>query len=353
MASLSIENLEKTYPNGFHALKGISVKIADGELLVVVGPSGCGKSTLLRCVAGLERVSSGSLLLDGAPVTDLRPDARDIAMVFQNYALYPHMNVFNNLAYGLRNRKVPIDQIKSQIMETAEVLHISELLERQPAQLSGGQRQRVAMGRAIVRKPKVFLFDEPLSNLDAKLRAHMRVEIKRLQKKQQVTTMFVTHDQVEAMTLGDRVMLLNDGKVEQLGTPEEMFYKPNSTYVASFIGSPSINILPARVAGGTVSLANAEAQQSLAAPGVADGEVQLGVRPQDMQLVEASESHIALNVDVVEQLGDLMLLHGKVGSHDLTVQLATRSCRVASGEKVRLRIDGDAMHFFKSDGKRI
>lgn len=346
MAELAIQGVIKTYPNGHEALKGVSVTVGEGELLVVVGPSGCGKSTLLRCVAGLERITSGGLVLDGTPIAELRPDERDIAMVFQNYALYPHMSVFDNLAYGLRNRKVAAETIKQQIAETAEVLQITELLDRRPAQLSGGQRQRVAMGRAIVRKPKVFLFDEPLSNLDAKLRTHMRVEIKRLQRRQNVTSLFVTHDQVEAMTLGDRILLLNAGVIEQLGTPDELFYQPVSTYVASFIGSPAMNLLPATVSNQHVTIKDVQMPQPFTTTG-ADGEVIVGIRPQQLEVTEADQANLILEVDVVEPLGDLVLLHGKVGSGDeFTVQLPSRSHPVKTGDKVPLRADPDVLHFF-------
>ncbi|HIN47170.1 MAG TPA: sn-glycerol-3-phosphate ABC transporter ATP-binding protein UgpC, partial [Deltaproteobacteria bacterium] len=247
MATVSIKNATKTYPGNVQALHGISIDIKDGELIVIVGPSGCGKSTMLRMVAGLETVTSGDIHINDEWVNKKEPADRDIAMVFQNYALYPHMSVYQNMAYGLKNRKIPKDQIEQRVRETAKILELENLLVRKPKELSGGQRQRVAMGRAIVREPKVFLFDEPLSNLDAKLRVQMRLEIKRLQERLGVTTIYVTHDQVEAMTLGHRLLLMNEGRVEQIGTPLEVYEKPKTLFVAEFIGSPSMNLIPVRL----------------------------------------------------------------------------------------------------------
>ena len=356
MATLELSQIVKTYPNGFKALKGIDVAVKDGEMLVVVGPSGCGKSTLLRCVAGLERITSGEIVLDGESIAQKRPDERDIAMVFQNYALYPHMSVYDNLGYGLRNRKFPADKIKELINEAAGILHIEELLDRRPAQLSGGQRQRVAMGRAIVRHPKVFLFDEPLSNLDAKLRGHMRVEIKRLQRRQNATAMFVTHDQVEAMTLGDRIILLNDGEVEQVGTPDDLYYRPSSTYVASFIGSPPMNLLDGRQTQGEVKLEGVQMQSPLEDTPVKNvTDVIVGLRPNDIEVVEREQAHVLLEVDVIEPLGDLMLVHGKIDSKtDLTVQLASREHKITAGEQLPLRFDTSSLHYFdRGNGRRI
>ena len=247
MATVSIKNAIKTYPGNVQALHGISIDIKDGELIVMVGPSGCGKSTMLRMVAGLETVTSGDIHINGEWINKKEPADRDIAMVFQNYALYPHMSVYQNMAYGLKNRKIPKVQIEERVRETAKILELENLLLRKPKELSGGQRQRVAMGRAIVREPKVFLFDEPLSNLDAKLRVQMRLEIKRLQERLGVTTIYVTHDQVEAMTLGHRLLLMNGGRVEQIGTPLEVYEKPQTLYVAGFIGSPSMNLIPGSI----------------------------------------------------------------------------------------------------------
>src|SRR5690606_13189773 len=247
MASLRFEGVKKTYPNGTVVIHGIDVDVNDGEFVVIVGPSGCGKSTLMRMVAGLESVTAGQVLIDGKVVNDLEPAERDIAMVFQNYALYPHMSVFDNMAYGLKIRKFSKDEIKQRVNAAAAILELGALLERRPGQLSGGQRQRVAMGRAIVREPKVFLFDEPLSNLDAKLRVQMRLEIQKLHRRLKTTSLYVTHDQIEAMTLAERIIVMNQGMPEQIGTPVEVFEKPASVFVATFICSPPINLLPVQV----------------------------------------------------------------------------------------------------------
>ena len=245
MGNVRLQEVTKTYPNGTLAVHPTSFDIADGELIVLVGPSGCGKSTLLRMVAGLEDITGGSVTIGNREVNDLDPAERDIAMVFQNYALYPHMSVYKNMAYGLRNRRVPKAEIDTKVRAAAEMLNLSDYLDRKPSQLSGGQRQRVAMGRAIVREPALFLFDEPLSNLDAKLRNQMRVEIRALQRRIGVTAMYVTHDQVEAMTMADRIVVLNGGRIEQIGTPSEIYHRPASTFVASFMGAPPMNLMPA------------------------------------------------------------------------------------------------------------
>ena len=247
MARIELKDIRKVYANGVEAIKGVDLEVADREFIVIVGPSGCGKSTLLRMIAGLEDITSGTLKLDDQVINQLEPAERDIAMVFQNYALYPHMTVFNNMAYGLKNRKVPKAEIEQRVRETAKILELEQLLDRKPSQLSGGQRQRVAMGRAIVRKPKLFLFDEPLSNLDARLRGQMRIEIKQLQRKLATTAIYVTHDQVEAMTLGDRLIVMNQGQAEQIGTPSDLYHKPATLYVAGFLGSPTINIFEGRL----------------------------------------------------------------------------------------------------------
>ena len=256
MAEVTLSNVRKTYSGGVDAVKGVSFDIPDGGFCVLVGPSGCGKSTLLRMVAGLETITSGEVAIGGRVVNQIEPADRDIAMVFQNYALYPHFSVYDNMAYGLRNRGTPKDEIEQRVKEAARILAIEGLLERRPRQLSGGQRQRVAMGRAIVRKPQVFLFDEPLSNLDAKLRVQMRVEIKKLQRALGVTSIYVTHDQVEAMTMADKLVVMNAGEVEQIGVPAEVYRRPASRFVATFIGSPPMNLVPATVDGpGIVALA--------------------------------------------------------------------------------------------------
>src|SRR6202042_2370846 len=247
MAEVSVRKVVKIYDGGVQAVKGIDLEIADQEFVVLVGPSGCGKSTTLRMIAGLEEISEGEIWIGGGVVNDVPPRDRDIAMVFQNYALYPHMSVFDNMAFGLKLRKFPKDEIKRRVDEAARILDIAMLLERKPRALSGGQRQRVAMGRAIVRNPKVFLFDEPLSNLDAKLRVQMRTEIKKVHQTVRTTTVYVTHDQVEAMTLADRVVVMNHGVIEQVGSPQELYHNPTTRFVAGFIGSPAMNFLPVRV----------------------------------------------------------------------------------------------------------
>src|ERR1700710_28731 len=246
MANVSLRNARKTYAGGFEAIKGIDFEVGDGQFCVLVGPSGCGKSTLLRMVAGLETITSGEIDIGGRVVNQVEPAERDIAMVFQNYALYPHMSVYNNMAYGLRNRGMPKLEIDKRVQEGARILDLGAMLERKPKQLSGGQRQRVAMGRAIVRQPKVFLFDEPLSNLDAKLRVAMRVEIRKLQRRLKTTAIYVTHDQLEAMTLADILVVMNGGQVEQIGNPLDIYQKPATTFVASFIGAPPMNLMPLR-----------------------------------------------------------------------------------------------------------
>src|SRR6187402_2186682 len=244
MANVTLRNVRKAYPNGFEAIKGINFEVGDGQFCVLVGPSGCGKSTLLRMVAGLETITGGDIDIGGRIVNQIEPADRDIAMVFRNYALYPHMSVYNNMAYGLRNRGMPKPEIDTRVEEAARILELGAMLERKPRQLSGGQRQRVAMGRAIVRQPKVFLFDEPLSNLDAKLRIAMRVEIRKLQRRLKTTSIYVTHDPLEAMTLADILVVMNGGQVEQIGNPLDIYRKPATTFVASFIGAPPMSLIP-------------------------------------------------------------------------------------------------------------
>nr|MCU0926207.1 sn-glycerol-3-phosphate ABC transporter ATP-binding protein UgpC [Hydrogenophaga sp.] len=293
MASLSFRNVIKQYHQGKQSLQvihGVSAEITDGEFIVIVGPSGCGKSTLLRMVAGLEEISGGDILIGERVVNQLEPADRDIAMVFQNYALYPHMSVFDNMAYGLKIKKLPVAEIKQRVDKAAAILELGHLLDRKPRQLSGGQRQRVAMGRAIVRQPQVFLFDEPLSNLDAKLRAQTRLEIQKLHRELGITSLFVTHDQVEAMTLAQRMIVMNAGRMEQFGTPEEVYSKPATTFVASFMGSPPMNLLQH-------------------APGSRPG-CTMGTRPEHIDL--GSEGW-TLKVETVEMLGAERLIHARLG----------------------------------------
>ena len=316
MAELKLSGIVKNF-GAVRVLHGIDLTVQDGEMIVIVGASGCGKSTLLRIVAGLERSTGGTVLIDDRDVTALEPAARDIAMVFQNYALYPHMRVFDNMAYGLRIRGLDREDIKRRVQEAADLLGLSELLDRRPRELSGGQRQRVAMGRAIVREPKLFLFDEPLSNLDAKLRVAMRAEIKRLQRRLGVTSLFVTHDQVEAMTLGDRLVVMHEGRAAQIASPMEIFERPADTYVAGFIGSPSMNFLPATIMedgkAATLSDGNIIALppgQYAALPGQ---KVTLGIRPEHISL----PGPLRLITDLIEPLGSESVVHGKLASGEI------------------------------------
>src|SRR3977135_1801241 len=300
MANVTLTDVRKTYAGGFEAIKGISLDVGHGQFCVLVGPSGCGKSTLLRMIAGLETTTSGAIDIGGRVVNEIEPAERDIAMVFQNYALYPHMSVYNNMAYGLRNRRMPEAEIDTRVNEAAKILELGALLQRKPRQLSGGQRQRVAMGRAIVRQPKVFLFDEPLSNLDAKLRIAMRVEIRKLQRRLKTTSIYVTHDQSEAMTLADILVVMNGGQVEQIGNPLEIYQKPATTFVASFIGAPPMNLMPLRSDEIKVQFpgdSRAAANQA----GI------LGVRPEDFLIssdpIAGGGLGLDLTVEAIERVG--------------------------------------------------
>ena len=306
MATIELKNVKKSF-GATEVIHGISMDISDGEFIVIVGPSGCGKSTLLRMVAGLETITSGDVMIGGELANDKEPMDRDIAMVFQNYALYPHMSVRQNMGYGLKNAGMPRDQIDAKVTEAAKLLQLEDFLDRKPSQLSGGQRQRVAMGRAIVREPAVFLFDEPLSNLDAKLRVQMRLEIKELQSKLGVTSLYVTHDQVEAMTMADRMIVLNGGVAEQIGTPLDVYTRPSSLFAAQFIGSPAMNVVDAEVAGGKIMFGG----QAVGSSDLADQPVKLGFRPEHMELDEA-KGPIRLQVLINEPLGANTLFHGKL-----------------------------------------
>ena len=346
MSDLILENIGKTYANGYQAIPSIDLTIEEGEFIVLVGPSGCGKSTLLRMVAGLESISQGNLLIKGNLVNNKEPAERDIAMVFQNYALYPHMSVFDNMAYGLKNRGEAKSEIQTKVQAVAQMLGLEELLVRKPGQLSGGQRQRVAMGRAMVRDPQVFLFDEPLSNLDAKLRVQMRVEIRELQRKLGTTTLYVTHDQVEAMTLADRLVVLNKGHAEQIGTPMELYERPASTFVAEFIGSPSMNLIPTQVKDGQMIF---DVDNMLACPQLSDGDVVWGIRPEHVLLAEADQADLTLTVKAVEALGAETLVHGTIlGSANrqaFVVRLAGNHT-FKSGEQLALQVPESAWHVF-------
>lgn len=351
MADVTLKDIRKVYPGGFEAVKGVGFDIPDGGFCVLVGPSGCGKSTLLRMVAGLETITSGECRIGGRLVNDVEPADRDIAMVFQNYALYPHMSVYDNMAYGLRNRRTPEDEIARRVAEAAKILAIEPLLERKPRALSGGQRQRVAMGRAIVRKPQVFLFDEPLSNLDAKLRVHMRVEIKKLHKSLKVTSIYVTHDQVEAMTLADMIVVMNGGKIEQIGTPSEVYSRPESTFVATFIGSPAMNLLKGRIVGaGAVELGGHRISCDTGA-GTVGAEVLVGIRPDEAVLAPASP--VRIPITFAEELGPSRLYHGSFGGQDVVLQTVPHAADPAATE-LAIEIPSRAVHLFDAaTGRRI
>ncbi|MEO1701023.1 MAG: sn-glycerol-3-phosphate ABC transporter ATP-binding protein UgpC [Pseudomonadota bacterium] len=352
MATVSIENVSKDYGNNVRAVNDVSLDIEDGQFIVLVGPSGCGKSTLLRMVAGLETITDGEISIGDRVVNNVDPAKRDIAMVFQNYALYPHMTVRRNMAYGLTNRKMDKAEIERRVSEAASILRLSDYLERKPRQLSGGQRQRVAMGRAIVRDPAAFLFDEPLSNLDAKLRVDMRGEIKQLQRRLGTTSIYVTHDQMEAMTLADRLVVLNEGRIEQVGSPLELFNKPASLFVASFIGSPEMNLFDAKGTGnGAVRWGDADIKHDLKMP--LDGAVKLGVRPHDLVPAKGktTPSHGELVVTHVEELGVERLVHGTVAGEKCTL-VVPAGYEVA--ETVSVHLPKKALHIFDNkDGKRL
>jgi sn-glycerol 3-phosphate transport system ATP-binding protein len=354
MADVTIDNIRKVYAGNVEAVKGVSVEIPDGSFCVLVGPSGCGKSTLLRMVAGLETITTGECRIGGRVVNQVEPADRDIAMVFQNYALYPHMSVYDNMAYGLRNRKTPEPEIKARVAEAARILAIEPFLERRPRQLSGGQRQRVAMGRAIVRKPQVFLFDEPLSNLDAKLRVQMRVEIKKLQRALGVTSIYVTHDQVEAMTLSDQLVVMNGGRIEQIGVPTEVYMRPRTTFVASFIGSPPMNMLKGVISAGSAVVGDLKLPVPELPAGLADGaEVVVGLRPEDIVAAEARDRSHVIAVDFVEELGATRLLHGRFAEQTVVVQVPTAQT-LSDETKVGFSIAPAAVHVFDAkSGERL
>ncbi|WP_259779558.1 sn-glycerol-3-phosphate import ATP-binding protein UgpC [Aestuariispira ectoiniformans] len=354
MATVSLKNIQKTYPNGFKAVHGIDLDIQDGEFIVIVGPSGCGKSTLLRMIAGLETISDGDLMIGSDRVNAVEPAARDIAMVFQNYALYPHMTVFNNMAYALKNRGFKKGEIKQRVEEAAKILELDHLLDRKPQQLSGGQRQRVAMGRAIVREPAVFLFDEPLSNLDAKLRVQMRLEIKQLQRRLGITSVYVTHDQIEAMTLADRLVVMNGGLPEQIGTPIEIYENPASTFVAGFIGSPSMNFIPGRTTEGGLQLPDGTTLQRKPSNGSSDCTV--GLRPENLHRANGEKPDLELTVSVVEPLGADTLVYGLLdGMKEPIVARLNGRADIKEQERLPLRIEHDKLHLFDSGdgGKRL
>ena len=363
MASLSLTNVCKVYPNGFEAVKDFSLEVEDQEFIIFVGPSGCGKSTTLRMIAGLEEISSGELKIDGRVVNDVEPKDRDIAMVFQNYALYPHMTVFDNMAFGLKLRKVPKDEIKKKVEEAAKILDLEKLLDRKPKALSGGQRQRVAMGRAIVRNPKVFLMDEPLSNLDAKLRVQMRSEIASLHNRLKATIIYVTHDQTEAMTLGTRIVVLKDGVIMQVDSPQKLYNEPNNLFVAGFIGSPQMNFIDAvcKVEGERVTL-NFEKTSVVLPPAKAkrliDGgyngkTVVMGIRPEDIgdsQIEIEAHKDAVFETDVTgyELLGSEVLLYFSVAGTAMTAKVDSRTT-ARMGDHITLAIDPEKIHCFDKE----
>ena len=356
MASLSLKNINKVYPNGFHAVKDFNLEIEDKEFIIFVGPSGCGKSTTLRMIAGLEEISSGELWID-------EPKDRDIAMVFQNYALYPHMSVYDNMAFGLKLRKTPKDQIDRLVHEAAKILDLEHLLDRKPKALSGGQRQRVAMGRAIVRNPKVFLMDEPLSNLDAKLRVQMRVEISKLHQRLETTIIYVTHDQTEALTLGTRIVVMKDGVVQQVSSPLDLYMRPDNKFVAGFIGSPQMNFIDAKVVSSGSDILLSFGTNSIKLPenkakvliekGYKDKVVTFGIRPEDIKdeemfISSSPDTALEATVKVYEMLGAEVFLYFTVDNFDITVRVNPRTT-ARPGDTIKIAIDGSKIHLFDKE----
>ena len=365
MASLSLEHINKVYPNGFQAVQDFNLEIADKEFIIFVGPSGCGKSTTLRMVAGLEEISSGTLKIGDRVVNDVEPKDRDIAMVFQSYALYPHMTVYDNMAFSLKLRKTPKDQIDKMVREAAKILDLEKLLDRKPKALSGGQRQRVAMGRAIVRNPKVFLMDEPLSNLDAKLRVQMRTEISKLHQRLGATIIYVTHDQTEAMTLGTRIVVMKDGIVQQVDTPQNLYNAPGNLFVATFIGSPQMNILDAKVeqqgqdvylniAGSKIKLPAAKGKK-LIDGGYVGKTVAMGIRPEDMydeeEKVAKSDAVLDATIEVYELLGAEVFLYFTIAGANMTARVNPRTT-ARTGDTVKFALDVDKIHVFDKETEK-
>ena len=366
MASLSLQHINKTYPNGFEAVKDFNLEIEDKEFIIFVGPSGCGKSTTLRMIAGLEEITSGTLKIGDKVVNDVEPKDRDIAMVFQNYALYPHMTVYDNMAFGLKLRKTPKDQIDKMVKEAAKILDLEKLLDRKPKALSGGQRQRVAMGRAIVRNPKVFLMDEPLSNLDAKLRVQMRIEIAKLHQRLGTTIIYVTHDQTEAMTLGTRIVVMKDGVVQQVDTPQNLYEKPQNLFVAGFMGSPQMNFLDAvvrvkgneaslEVAGQSIPLPPAKAKK-LIDGGYNGKTVTMGIRPEDVydseMFIETAKCVFTSTIKVYELLGAEVFLYFDLGEFPITARVDSRTT-ARPGDSVRFAFDVEKIHVFDKETEQV
>ena len=348
MSFLELQNITKIYPNGTKAVNETSLNVEKGEFVVFVGPSGCGKSTLLRMIAGLEDITAGEIVLDQNIINNIDPSERDVAMVFQNYALYPHMTVYNNMAYGLKNRGISKQEIEDKVNDVAKLLEIDPYLSRKPSMLSGGQRQRVAMGRAIVRNPKIFLFDEPLSNLDAKLRNQMRLEIKKLQRQMGVTSIFVTHDQTEAMTLGDRIVVINNGIVEQVGTPKDIYSKPNTKFVAEFIGSPQMNIFNCKIENG---IAKIDSNSINLNKSINVDDASIGIRPDDIQISDSGS--ISCKANLVEYLGSDMIIYSSMGDQEFSCKLSSK-IDVKAGDDFKFDIQPSLVHVFdNSSGKRL
>ena len=361
MPGLTFDRVTKIFDDGTVAVDDFTLSVGDGEFMILVGPSGCGKTTALRMVAGLEKATSGTISIGDRVINDVSPRDRDIAMVFQNYALYPHMTVYKNLAFGLKQRKVPKDEIGIRVRGVSSMLGLDDLLGRRPAQLSGGQRQRVAMGRALVRQPAAFLLDEPLSNLDAKLRVQVRGDLKRLHQRMDITTVYVTHDQVEAMTLGDRVAVMSGGVLQQLGPPQDVYDLPTNLFVAGFIGSPPMNLLRATARSGVATTGDL----SLPIAGLVDGDVVVGLRPEHLRIAHEGQPSMEFAVEVVEPLGDGVIVHGSVAGQLVTAPSGTDvvlaplpgeraeltakfdpTIRPAPGERLRLGVDPAKAHLF-------
>ncbi|MFD1739087.1 ABC transporter ATP-binding protein [Bacillus salitolerans] len=359
MAELRLENIYKIYDNKVTAVSDFNLHIQDKEFIVFVGPSGCGKSTTLRMIAGLEEISKGDFFIDDRRVNDVAPKDRDIAMVFQNYALYPHMNVYDNMAFGLKLRKIPKDEIDRRVKEAARILGLEQYLDRKPKALSGGQRQRVALGRAIVRDAKVFLMDEPLSNLDAKLRVQMRAEITKLHQRLQTTTIYVTHDQTEAMTMATRLVVMKDGVIQQVGAPKEVYEKPENIFVGGFIGSPAMNFFEGVLKDGTfvtgdVSIKVPEGKmKTLRDQGYVNKEVVLGIRPEDIHdepvFIESSkDTTISAKIDVAELMGAEIMLYSQIAGQDFISRVDSRT-DIKAGQTVDLSLDMNKAHFFDKE----
>ena len=360
MASLSLQHIRKEYPNGFVAVKDFCLEIRDKEFIIFVGPSGCGKSTTLRMIAGLEEISGGTLMIGDRVVNDVEPKDRDIAMVFQNYALYPHMTVYDNMAFGLKLRKVPKDQIDKMVREAARILDLEKLLDRKPKALSGGQRQRVAMGRAIVRNPKVFLMDEPLSNLDAKLRVQMRIEISKIHQRLGATIIYVTHDQTEAMTLGTRIVVMKDGVVQQVDTPQNLYQKPGNLFVAGFMGSPQMNFLDATIVERGKDVIAKIGEYDLVVPVKKAKELRdhayigrtvvMGIRPED--IADCADGDMESVVKVYELLGAEVFLYFDVNGTQVTARVDPRTTS-RTGDTIRFNFDMDKVHFFDKVTEKV